>query len=87
MTKMVIAIKPDGTMQFIYKDEMARIIKKGNAKIKRASYVEPKENKWTANLSPLKGPILGPFPLRKTALQEEEKWIQQNVLRKEPHEK
>jgi len=25
--------------------------------------------------------------LRKTALQEEEKWIQQNVLRKEPHEK
>jgi hypothetical protein len=53
----------------------------GRLTIRRASHVEPtNDGQWTADLSPLGGPVLGPFPLRSAALAAEEDWIIRNWL-------
>jgi hypothetical protein len=45
--------------------------------IHRASHVEPNDNGcWTADLSPIGGPILGPFAQRSQALSAEVGWIE-----------
>jgi hypothetical protein len=53
----------------------------GPLTIRRASHVEPTEDgRWTADLSPVDGPLMGPFPSRSTALQAEHEWLEQNWL-------
>lgn len=49
----------------------------GNATTFRASYVEPGEDGWNADLRLVNGPVLGPFTRRDTALQAETKWLRQ----------
>jgi hypothetical protein len=42
----------------------------------RASLVEPdEEGRWWADLSPVDGPLLGPFRQRSQALDAEEEWL------------
>ena len=49
----------------------------GRLKIRRASHVEPTaDGLWTADLSPLGGPILGPFDRRSAALAAEQTWLE-----------
>ena len=48
----------------------------GTATIARASHVEPSPTgQWSADLSPVAGPCLGPFKLRSQALAAEEAWL------------
>ena len=47
----------------------------------RHSHVEPDESgRWIADLSPVSGPALGPFPTRSAALAAEAAWLEANRL-------
>lgn len=77
---MVFEFNTNGTAKMIYTEEMD-LNELGNLNISRASHVEPtKDGKWTADMAPVNGPILGPFETRKEALAEEVKWIEDNVF-------
>jgi hypothetical protein len=53
----------------------------GRLAIRRGSHVEPDEQgRWQADLSPVSGPILGPFNLRSEALDAERRWLQDHWL-------
>jgi hypothetical protein len=48
----------------------------GELQISRASHVDPSDDgRWSADLSPMLGPILGPFDLRSEAVAAEEQWL------------
>ena len=77
---MELMVSRQGHVQCLY-DECLDLSELGRLTIRRASHVEPTDNgQWTADLSPLGGPILGPFPLRSAALAAEEGWITRNWL-------
>lgn len=84
MTSHVVKILANGNIQFIYSDELAEALRSaGVIHIARASHVEPTpKGKWEADMSPLKGPKLGPFKTREAALLAEMKWIEDKYLRK-----
>ena len=49
----------------------------GSPSIARASHVEPDgEGHWWADLAPMRGPCLGPFPRRSEALDTEQQWLE-----------
>ena len=53
----------------------------GPARITRASDGEPDEQgRWLADLSPVRGPVLGPFDRRSEALGAEVVWLEANWL-------
>ena len=53
----------------------------GRLEIQRGSHVEPTDDgQWTADLSPVAGPVLGPFPSRSLALDAEREWLERNWL-------
>jgi len=75
-----LVIEPDGTIKTIYDDDLADLFKEGQVSITRASHVEPTDKgEWTADLSPVGGPILGPFPLRQSALDAERVWLEEKL--------
>jgi hypothetical protein len=77
---MELIVSPQGQVHCLY-DESLDLSVLGPLSIRRASYVEPTpDGQWTADLSPLGGPVLGPFPLRSAALAAEEGWITRNWL-------
>ncbi len=72
---MDLKVGANGEIQCIYSEliDLASLVA---LTIQRASYVEPNaQGQWTANLSPVGGPILGPFPLRSEALSAEAEWL------------
>lgn len=72
---MNILIRTDGTAQCVY-GEALPLKSLGTVETRRASHVEPTaDGAWTADLSPIGGPILGPFELRSTALAAELDWL------------
>src|SRR5258708_1421057 len=71
----VLSIKPDGRITFLFEDTLVPLLALGDASIRRASHVEPSGTEWTADLAPVEGPTLGPFPLRSTALAAERQWL------------
>ena len=75
--EVTVIISPDGkTIRFIYDDNLRPLMEAGKVKIERASHVEPTpDGKWTADMSPVDGPLLGPYDTREEALQEEVKWL------------
>lgn len=76
---MLIEILPDGSMQFLYNDDLRPLMDEGKSKVTRASDVEPnEEGKWTADLSRVGGPLLGPFEFREAALAAEVAWLEAN---------
>ena len=77
-----IFVKPDGTVEFIYDDGLRSLLELGLATITRASHVEPtSDGRWTADLAPRGGPILGPFALRQQALDAEREWLEADLRR------
>lgn len=79
---MRIKISPGGSMQFIHNDRLTAAVKKrfGKVSIQRASHVEPTDDgRWTADMEPSGGPVLGPFDDRSVALKAEVKWLQDNL--------
>ena len=78
---MQLIIKSSGRIQCIY-DESLDLSRLGRLRIQRASHVEPTEDgQWTADLSPVGGPCLGPFAARSEALAAEVRWLTLHLAR------
>jgi hypothetical protein len=78
---MKLLVRPDGTVRALY-DETIDLAVLGQATITRASHVEPDDQgRWLADLSPVHGPVLGPFAHRSEALQAERTWLERHWLR------
>lgn len=72
---MDIVIRANGIVRFVY-DETLDLATLGSLDIRRASHVEPTDDgRWTADLSPVDGPSLGPFTTRSEALLAEQTWL------------
>ncbi len=77
---MQLLIERGGTVRCVYSEKID-VSSLGTATIRRASHVEPDQSgQWLADLSPLAGPVLGPFPLRSQALAAEQAWLEANWL-------
>lgn len=77
-----LLISDQGTVSFVWSDNLAGFLECGNAHIHRASHVEPVDTpdgpQWVADMSPSGGPVLGPFRLRDVALEAEREWLSDN---------
>jgi hypothetical protein len=77
---MDLIILPDGTVRAVYAEEID-LGAIGRPVITRASHVEPDSaGRWLADLSPVSGPVLGPFDRRSEALQAELAWLEAHWL-------
>jgi hypothetical protein len=77
---MQIVITPEGDIRCLY-GETIDLTTLGLLEIRRASHVEPTtDGQWLADLSPLSGPVLGPFVCRSEALGGEAAWITKHWL-------
>lgn len=77
---MNLVIEKDGLIRGIY-GEAINLASLGMPSITRVSHVEPDENgRWLADLSPVGGPVLGPFYKRSEALVAEVTWLEENWL-------
>jgi hypothetical protein len=77
---MQLVIDPHGTVHALY-GEAIDLGALGPLTIRRASHVEPDEQgHWWADLAPVAGPRLGPFPRRSQALDAERAWLEQHWL-------
>ena len=75
-----IRIDPFGQARLVF-DDRIDLRPLGRTKIRRGSHVEPTaDGRWTADLSPVDGPVLGPFDKRKEALAAEVTWLNENWL-------
>ena len=78
---MELIILPDGAIRAVYSEDID-LASLGLLSITRASHVEPDhQGQWIADLTPVSGPVLGPFRLRSDALQSEMAWLEANWLR------
>lgn len=77
---MQLVIGSTGSITCVY-DEAIDLAELGRLEITRASHVEPDENgRWTADMSPVAGPVLGPFDQRSQALDAERQWLEARWL-------
>jgi hypothetical protein len=77
---MRLLIDPTGTVRCVYA-EAIDLSALGTPLIRRASHVEPdKGGQWWADLCPVRGPRLGPFPSRTPALEAERAWLEAHWL-------
>jgi hypothetical protein len=76
---MELLIALNGKVRFVYGEELD-LNSLGALTIRRASHVDPTANgEWTADLSLVGGPILGPFAQRSEALAAEGRWIEDHL--------
>ena len=81
--RMQIVVAPGGEVRCVYGEDLD-FATVGEVEVRRASHVEPDgRGGWRADLSPVGGPQLGPFPRRSEALQAEMAWLAGHWL--EPH--
>ncbi|HEV3167979.1 MAG TPA: hypothetical protein VGZ22_28515 [Isosphaeraceae bacterium] len=79
---MELIITASGVLRCVY-DEAIDLRALGRLEIVRASHVEPSpDGSWTADMTPLAGPMLGPFGRRSEALTAEQAWLAANWLTK-----
>lgn len=76
---MLLDVTPSGDVRCLY-DESINLAAVGQLTIRRGSHVEPAAGGWTADMSPVDGPVLGPFPTRSEALRAEVAWLEENWL-------
>ncbi len=77
---MDLVITPVGEVRCLY-DEQIDLHVLGSLTIHRASRVEPTpDGRWQTDLSPVDGPVLGPFERRTEALAAEQAWLAANWL-------
>ena len=73
---MQLLIESNGTVRCLY-GEAIDLQALGSVAIRRVSHVEPDaEGCWFADLSPVGGPVLGPFVSRSSALAAEVAWLE-----------
>lgn len=81
---MDLVISPGGEVRCIY-GETIDLHVLGHLFIQRASHVEPTlDGRWVVDLSPIAGPVLGPFPHRTQALAAELSWLERHWLHANP---
>lgn len=82
MKSMKIVIRTSGKVEAIYSDALRPVLEGMGAQysVRRASHVEPLGTKWTADLAPVGGPVLGPFDLHAEAIAAEIAWIDRHHL-------
>ena len=77
---MDLVVRPSGAVAALY-SEAIDLAALGTLVIRRASHVEPDaRGGWSADLSPVAGPVLGPFPSRSAALAAEVAWLETHWL-------
>jgi len=77
---MDLVVARNGTIKTVYAEDIDLGVL-GQPVITRASHVEPDEQgRWIADLSPVNGPVLGPFHQRSDALSAERTWLESNWL-------
>lgn len=77
---MKLIVQPSGKTQCVY-SEAVDLSTLGQLNIRRGSHVEPTgDGQWTADLSPVNGPLLGPFAHRSEALDAEQQWLEEHWL-------
>ena len=77
---MDLVIDAGGHVRAVY-GETIDLHSIGVPRIRRGSHVEPNAaGTWTADLSPVGGPVLGPFNQRSQALQAEVAWLHEHWL-------
>jgi hypothetical protein len=77
---MQLVVHPTGQVRCLY-DEAVDLATLGRLCVKRASHVEPDaDGHWIADLSPVGGPLLGPFVARSESLAAERRWLEENWL-------
>ncbi|MEZ6088230.1 MAG: hypothetical protein R3C05_09445 [Pirellulaceae bacterium] len=78
---MELIIDARGNCRCVY-DECIDIHRLGKPTIRRGSHVEPTtDGTWTADLSPISGPLLGPFSARSEAIDAEISWLRKHWLK------
>lgn len=77
---MILIAESDGLMRCVY-EEAIDVQQLGSITIERASHVEPSVDRtWTADLTPVGGPLLTGFERRSEALAAEIAWLENNWL-------
>jgi hypothetical protein len=76
---MRLRIDPGGRMVCVY-GEAIDLNSLGVVSIRRASRVEPEAGRWWADLAPVGGPRLGPYPRRSEALAAEAAWLDRHLF-------
>ena len=72
---MDLVIHPSGEIRCIYGEDID-LRRLERLTIIRGSYVEPTfDGQWTVDLSPMTGPVLGPYRFRSDALNVEHRWL------------
>lgn len=80
---MQIVVNMNGTARCLYSEAIPLDLL-GQLIIRRGSHVEPaSDGFWHCDLSPVNGPMLGPFKNRSAALHAEEAWLLSNWLPQE----
>lgn len=91
-----IFVNGDGSLQFIYDDELADVFSGESSSTKRVSHVEPLRDGWVADMSPVGGGYLyadgecddpecdehAPFKTRQAALDAEIEWLRASMAEK-----
>ena len=73
---MVLVIDSRATIHGLY-NETLDLVCLGTMTIRRASHVEPDDQgRWWADMAPVRGPKLGPYPCRSAALDAEQRWLE-----------
>lgn len=77
---MHLIITPQAEGRCLY-DELIPLHELGRTRIQRGSHVEPDAaGQWWTDLSPVDGPLLGPFMTRSIALAAEVEWLKSHWL-------
>ena len=77
---MELVISPGGRVRCLYTESLD-LSSLGAASVRRASHVEPDaDGRWSADLDPSGGPVLGPFAKRSEALAAETAWLEAHAL-------
>ena len=77
---MELVIHSSGGIRCVYGEDV-NLSELGRLSIQRGSHVEPTvDGQWTADLSPVNGPELGPFSTRHEALSAEVTWLNEHWL-------
>ena len=75
MPKLEVIVGNDGSIRGVYDDALLPVLTEGKVTTRRVSHVEPDGNGWKADMSPIDGPMLGPYDTRAAALKAEHDWL------------